>query len=162
MFDEYVGEYGRKLFHLCLKLVRNRDEADDLYQETWLKAYRHLDRFDSSMEFYPWLTRICVNTYRNSLKKKSLEKLFLNFDASEGKMDYLYNLPAREVEEEKSGIGEALKGLDDSHRLVIVLFYYEGYSIREIAEITGIKEGTIKSRMHNGKMRLKEAMGNER
>lgn len=160
LFDEYVDEYGRKLFYLCLKLMRNRDEADDLYQETWLKAYKYLDRFDTSMEFYPWLMRICVNTYKNSLKRKSLEKLFLNFDSPEGKMDFLNNLPAKE--EEKSGISQALKGLDDGHRLVIVLFYYEGYSIREISEITGIKEGTVKSRLHNGKQRLKEVMGNER
>lgn len=162
MFEEYVSQYGKKLFYLCLRLVRNRDEADDLYQETWLKAYRHLDRFDTSMEFYPWLMRICVNTYKNTLKKKSLDRLFLNFDSTEGKMDFLNNLPEREEVEEGSGVGDALKRLDDKHRLVIVLFYYEGYSIREIGEITGIREGTVKSRLHNGKQRLKEMIGNER
>lgn len=162
MFEEYVSQYGRKLFYLCLKLVRNREEADDLYQETWLKAYRHLERFDPTMAFYPWLMRICVNTYKNSLKKKSLDKLFLNFDSPEGKMDFLHNIPAREEAEEQSGVGEALKRLDDKHRMVIVLFYYEGYSIKEIEEITGIREGTIKSRLYNGKQRLKELMENER
>ena len=64
MIDQYIRQYGKRLYGLCLTLCADPFEAEDLYQETWLKALKNLSRYDPSREFEPWLTRICVNTYR--------------------------------------------------------------------------------------------------
>ena len=78
VLDEYIEKHGRRLYGLCRTLCQNPDDADDLYQETWLKAHKKFDHYNPEYEFEGWLTRICVNTYKDQLRKK---KDFLkNFD----------------------------------------------------------------------------------
>lgn len=65
MIDQYIQQYGRRLYGLCRSLCSSPYDADDLYQETWLRVVKHISQYDPSREFEPWLTRICVNTYRS-------------------------------------------------------------------------------------------------
>lgn len=65
MIDQYIQKYGRRLYGLCRSLCASPYDADDLYQETWLRVVKHISQYDPSREFEPWLTRICVNTYRS-------------------------------------------------------------------------------------------------
>ena len=67
--DEYIQLYGPRLYGLCLTLCRSEPEAEDLYQETWLRVVEQFHRYDPAREFEPWLTRICVNLYRNLLRR---------------------------------------------------------------------------------------------
>ena len=69
MIDQYIQQYGRRLYGLCRSLCANPFDADDLYQETWLRVVKHISQYDPSREFEPWLTRICVNTYRSTLRR---------------------------------------------------------------------------------------------
>ena len=69
MIDSYIRQYGRRLFGLCMILCGDSFEAEDLYQETWLKVVKNISRYDPAKEFEPWLTKICVNTYRNTLRR---------------------------------------------------------------------------------------------
>lgn len=69
MLDPYIQQYGRRLYGLCRTLCANSFDADDLYQETWLKAFRHFSQYDPARPFEPWLTQICVNTYRSVLRR---------------------------------------------------------------------------------------------
>lgn len=81
MIDQYIRDYGKRLFGLCTFLCANSYEAEDLYQETWLKVVKNIEKYDSSKEFEPWLTTICVNTYRNTREGKLFNKAnYLNFD----------------------------------------------------------------------------------
>ena len=64
VLDAYIRQYGRRLYGLCLTLCGSVQEAEDLYQDTWLKALRYFSRYDPQLPFAPWLTKICVNTYR--------------------------------------------------------------------------------------------------
>ena len=76
VIDPYIERYGERLYGLCRALCASRADADDLYQETWLKVIRYYDRYDPSREFEPWLTRICVNTYRSTLRRMIRSPVF--------------------------------------------------------------------------------------
>ena len=163
MIEQYIQDYGQRLFHLCLKLERNKTNAEELYQETWIRVLKNIGSYKPEFEFYPWLTRICVNCYRNLLKKWAFESLFLNFTDNEAKDSYLDNIAHQDTDAfENDDLVKALKKLDDKLRLVIVLFYYERYTLDEIAKMTGIKLGTVKSRLHHGRNELRGFMENER
>lgn len=69
MVDRWIAQYGKRLYGLCLHLCRNTVEADDLYQDTWIRVLRNQARFDPDMPFEPWLTKICVNLYRSRLRR---------------------------------------------------------------------------------------------
>lgn len=73
MFDNYIEKHGKRIYGLCLHLCASEQEAQDLYQETWLRALSSFDRFDKTRDFEPWITKICVNTYRNFLRRKRHE-----------------------------------------------------------------------------------------
>ena len=69
VIDQYIHQYGKRLYGLCLTLCANTMEADDLYQDTWLQVVKNISRYDASRDFEPWLTKICVNLYRNALRR---------------------------------------------------------------------------------------------
>ena len=163
MIEKYIQEYGQRLFHLCLKLERNKANAEELYQETWIRVLKNFSSYNAEYEFYPWVTMVCVNGYRNLMKKRAFESLFLSFTDNETKDSYLENISHLDTDSfENDDLVNALKKLDDKLRLVIVLFYYERYTIDEIAKVTGIKLGTVKSRLYTGRMELRGLMENER
>ncbi len=95
MIDQYICQYGRRLYGLCLTLCADRAEADDLYQDTWLQVVRNFSRYDAARDFEPWLTRICVNLYRNRWRRMA-KSPFLNFRTNEQKELLLASLPAPE------------------------------------------------------------------
>ena len=85
LIDPYIQQYGRRLYGLCVKLCADGGDAQDLYQDTWLKAYQHWDRYDPTRDFGAWITRICVNTYRDRLRRRRLNPLYDRFATSEEK-----------------------------------------------------------------------------
>ena len=82
MIDQYIHQYGKRLYGLCLTLCASTMEADDLYQDTWLQVVKYISRYDASRDFEPWLTKICVNLYRNALRRLS-KSPFLHFRTNE-------------------------------------------------------------------------------
>lgn len=84
MIDQYIHQYGKRLYGLCLTLCANTLEADDLYQDTWLQVVKNISRYDTNRELEPWLTKICVNLYRNTLRRLS-KSPFLHFRNNEEK-----------------------------------------------------------------------------
>lgn len=95
MIDQYIHQYGKRLYGLCLTLCANTLEADDLYQDTWLQVVKNFSRYDTSQDFEPWLTKICVNLYRNALRRLS-KSPFLHFRSNEEKEFLLCSIPAPE------------------------------------------------------------------
>ena len=93
--DQYINRYGKRLYGLCMTLCADRHEADDLYQDTWVKVIRSIDQFDRSKDFEPWLTRLCINTYRDKLRRLSRNP-FLNFSSNEAKDAVFATVPAPE------------------------------------------------------------------
>lgn len=159
MIDEYIRRHGRRLYGLCRSLCPNSFDADDLYQETWLRAVKHFDRYDPSREFGPWLAKICVNTYRSALRRLSRSPL-LDFSSGEEKERFFQGLPAPE-RKDYAPLYEAVGRLPDKLRLAVVLFYFQGQDLVSTAEILNIPVGTVKSRLNKARKLLKEVLADE-
>lgn len=159
MIDEYIRAHGKRLYGLCLTLCANVHDADDLYQDTWLKVLANFESYDKSCEFEPWLTKICVNTYRNSLRRLSRSP-FLNFKNNEAK-EAAFAIVA--VPERKNYIDlyRAIDQLPEKLRITIILFYFQGMDISSTARMLQIPEGTVKSRLNKARKRLKEVLTDE-
>lgn len=159
MIDKYIQQYGRRLYGLCRSLCPSPFDADDLYQETWLRVVKHIEKYDSSREFEPWLTKICVNTYRSALRRLARSPM-LDFSSGEEKERLLQSLPAPE-EKDYSPLYEAVGRLPDKLRLAVVLFYFQGQDLASTAEILSIPVGTVKSRLNKARKLLKEVLADE-
>lgn len=157
--DQYIREYGKRLYGLCMTLCADKHEADDLYQDTWVKVIRSFDSFDPTRDFEPWLTRLCVNTYRDKLRRLSRSP-FLNFTNNETKDAVFSTAPAPE-REDYSDLYAAIDQLPEKLRLAIILFYFEDMDISKTAETLGIPPGTVKSRLNKARKLLKEVLTDE-
>ena len=159
MIDQYIRQYGKRLYGLCLTLCANTFEADDLYQDTWLRVVKSIDQYDPGREFEPWLTRICVNTYRNALRRIARSPL-LNYQTSEEKERALQSVPASE-NPDYTPLYEAVDRLPEKLRLCVILFYFHGMDVAAAAQTLGIPEGTVKSRLSKARKILKEVLKDE-
>ena len=157
--DQYIRKYGKRLYGLCMTLCADKHEADDLYQDTWVKVLKRFDTYDPSRDFEPWLTRLCVNTYRDRLRRLSRSP-FLNFSSNETKEAFLLTATAPE-KEDYSDLYAAIDQLPDKLRLTIILFYFQDMDIEKTALTLGIPTGTVKSRLHKARIQLKEVLGRE-
>ena len=79
MINQYIKQHGKKLYGLCRTLCVNSYDADDLYQDVWVKVMSNLSRYDTSKDFEPWLTRICVKNYRNEVRRITNSKILKSF-----------------------------------------------------------------------------------
>ncbi len=160
MINQYIQQYGKRLYGLCLTLCTNKLEADDLYQDTWLQVVKNFSRYDTSREFEPWLTQICVNLYRNALRRLSRSP-FLSFRSNEEKDYLLCSIPAPEQKTDYSPLYEAIDHLPEKYRLAVILYYFDDMDITATAQILRIPNSTVKSRLNKARKLLREALGNE-
>lgn len=157
--DQCIRKYGKRLYGLCMTLCADKHEADDLYQDTWVKVIRSFDSFDNTKDFEPWLTRLCVNTYRDKLRRLSRSP-FLNFNSNETKDAVFSTTPAPE-REDYSDLYAAIDQLPEKLRLAIILFYFEDMDISKTAQTLEIPPGTVKSRLNKARKLLKEVLTDE-
>ena len=160
-FSELVKRYDKRLLNFVYRTVGDRERAEDLVQETFVRVYRHLHRFDQTKKFSTWIYTIAGNLAKNELRNRSrnplvfFQTLVKNFDADyralewedpKTKPDDLYR---KRFLKEK--VDEAVAQLPPHHRLVFVLRELQGKSYEEIAEITGCNLGTVKSRLNRAR-----------
>lgn len=160
MIDEYIAQYGRRLFGLCMTLCTNVFDAEDLYQETWLKVCSKISRYDPKRPFEAWLTGICVNTYRDQLRRKRRNPIFEGFTTTEEKEGIIGSVRTEE-KTDFSEIHEAIKQLPSKLRITVILFYFYSMSEKEVAFSLQIPLGTVKSRLNKAKKLLKGGLANE-
>lgn len=159
-------EYGRYIYHLCLKLTRNKDEAEDLMQDVWLKVVRNSSRMDKVDHMKAWLTTICMNTFRDRYRKdvrrskhvmhqpETLDVPILDLVPS----DSMTPVELLEQTDIQSLVQQKISELDAIYRTTIEYFYVYQYSLIEIAEEMKVSIGTVKSRLFRAKKYLKELM----
>ena len=133
------------------------EDAEDLYQETWTKAFRFFDTYNSEYPFEAWLTGICVNTYRSMIKRNRWQSLFAVFQSSDDKDFALESIPAP-LPEDYSDVREAVNTLPEKYRMAVILHYYSGMDIQRTAEVLGIPEGTVKYHLHKARELLKRSL----
>ncbi len=157
MIDQYIRTYGKRLYGLCRTLCANSFDADDLYQDTWLKVMKNISRYDPAKPFAPWLTKICVNTYRNALRRWTRSPIFDGFTTSEEKMAVMDGAVSP-GEPDHSDLHHAIDALPEKLRITVILFYFQDMDINEVAQTLNIPPGTVKSRLYKARQLLKEVL----
>lgn len=160
MPESYITEYGRRLYGLCRTLCRNKEDADDLYQDTWLRVLTRFERFHPDSEFEPWLTAICVNLYRDRLRRYKRSPITDAFASSEEKELCLESVPSVPTPD-YSYLHEAIDRLPDKLRITVILYYFSGSDLKRISSILKVPEGTVKSRLNKARQNLKEVLHDE-
>lgn len=164
-FEELVKKYEQKIYNLALRLTSNPEEAGDILQETFLKAYRSLNSFKGEANFSTWLYRIAMNIALMR-KRKEKGKVFESLDrilpTAEGELhkeipDWSTN-PEAEIEnkEVRNILTNALASLPDDYRAVLVLRDIQNLSNKEVSEILKLSIPTVKSRLHRARLFLRE------
>jgi RNA polymerase sigma-70 factor, ECF subfamily len=162
-FNQLVELYQDYLYAMTLRMVRQRDVAEDAVQEAFFSAYRNLDRFNGS-SFRAWLTRIAINAAHDILRKQKRrpsepypewedEAWQPPAPASEGPEQVSL------VGQQRSAMARAMASITDDQRTAIILYDVQGYDYGEIASLTGVSVGTVKSRIHRGRLALRERLG---
>jgi RNA polymerase sigma-70 factor, ECF subfamily len=164
-FEQLAGTYVNRLFLATLRVLGDRGDAEDVVQETLLRAWRGIRGFRRRSGFSTWLYRIAVNEANRSLQKGARRPETIRLDDEEqlqvsAPRD---NGPAREAEyhELYAELRVALLALPLPHRTAVVLRDIEGLSTREAAEIVGVGEAAFKSRLHQARLRVRAALGDQ-
>ena len=147
-------KYQRKIYQIAYQFTLNVDEADDLAQEIFLKAYRSLPKFESSSTFYTWLYRIAYNSgidYTRKYKRRSVHLFLDDFPNDESRLhprmtDSTVTRLA-EVDETMTHIKRAVAELPAQQKQVFILRHYQHLPLKEIAELLSIKTGTVKAHL---------------
>ncbi|HLF57402.1 MAG TPA: sigma-70 family RNA polymerase sigma factor [Thermoanaerobaculia bacterium] len=163
-FERQALPFLESLYNTAYRLARNAEDAEDLVQETYLRAYRSFDRFTPGTNLKAWLFRILKNAFINEYRKRRAaprEEDFAGIEESfESRVDtdHVASIPnpeevalARSLDE---GVQEALDALPADYRMAIVLADLEGFSYKEIADILEIPIGTVMSRLYRGRKQL--------
>jgi len=167
-FEEIAFEHMDSLYSTALRLSRNTEEAEDLVQDTYLRAYRFFDKFELGTNFKAWIFKILTNTFINKYRKKvrtpqqvELEKVAFGLESEkENEVDPTWT----EYDEKKyeelfdDDIKSALSQLSDEFRIVVLLADVEGFSYKEIAQIIDRPNGTVMSRLFRGRRMLQKIL----
>ncbi|MED3688213.1 RNA polymerase sigma factor SigW [Peribacillus butanolivorans] len=165
-FGEIVELYKDKVFQICFRMLGNRQEAEDLAQEAFVRAFVNIRSFNIQMKFSTWLYRIATNLCIDRLRKKKPD-YYLEAEVSGTEGLNMYSQiasdmakPEDEVEslELQETIQVEIMKLPEKYRSVIVLKYIEELSLKEISEILDLPVGTVKTRIHRGREALRKQL----
>jgi RNA polymerase sigma-70 factor, ECF subfamily len=174
-FQELIGQFGDRVFNLVLRMVGDRAEAEDIAQEVFVTVWKSIDTFRAEARLQTWLLRIAANHAKNRIKylsrratdkgglEQAPESALADLDRGKAPAQSHLRAPdaALEAAERESALERAIAALDEDQRLVVVLRDVEELSYDEIGEITGLPEGTVKSRLHRARLALKEWLERE-
>lgn len=158
-YEKLLEKYRGPVFSICLRMVRNRDDAEDLAQDVFIKIFNILDRYNPSFPFSSWLYRITSNLCIDFLRKNKRTVFSLDkpVDGDDGEM--FRQLPSDEIgphrkmelKEEMLILEKAIERLPEHYRMIVLLRHQEHLSYDEISETLGIPLGTVKARIHRAR-----------
>ena len=169
-FADEAMEFMPSLYSAAMRLTHNSSDAEDLVQETYLKAYRAYGGFQEGTYLKAWLYKILTNTFINSYRAKrrrpeeseldEVEDLYLYRRLAQSEAaDAGYSAEDRALERiTDTEVKAAIEGLPEAFRIPVILADVEGFSYKEIAEITDVPIGTVMSRIHRGRKALQKAL----
>ncbi len=160
-YESLVKKYQRSIYYLCHRMTGVHQSADDLSQETFVKAFFALSRFKEEMSFFAWIRRIAVNSTLNYLKLRNREKpLPENNPGPAGNPSLHTALPEKRLEYKRmeQTYQEALHSLPSDQRAIFILKVCEDLSYHDIAQTLKIPQGTVMSRLSRARQKLKQAM----
>jgi RNA polymerase sigma-70 factor (ECF subfamily) len=153
-FESVVREYAKAVFNIAFRIVNDYEDAMDIAQTTFLKVYENIDSYDPSHAIFSWLYRIAANESINLIKRKKRtvpldNDLGLRVDGPES--EYAQNETSRRLQ-------QALMTLSIEYRTVLILRHFQDLSYREIADILGVPEKTVRSRIFTGRQHLRDSL----
>jgi RNA polymerase sigma-70 factor (ECF subfamily) len=166
-FSRLVALHQRRIFACAVQMLGQGGDADDAVQETFVRAWRAIDRFDGRSQLSTWLYRVCINVCLNHLRRRRRHDASdladprvpePSADPTQGATDPRHVLEARQL---STRIANALDGLSDSLRTTVILVLVNGMPQKEAAEVLGCSEGTIAWRIHEARRRLRLALADE-
>ena len=167
-FDSQVMPYLDSLYNTAYRMTRSAEDAEDLVQETFFKAYKYYDKFEEGTNLKAWLFKILKNTFINNYRKKKLEPKSVEFSDIEDSFEKIVRHdPGEEPSDPESrflanvmdeGVKKALEALPSDYRMVVILADLEDFSYKEIAEILECPVGTVMSRLYRGRKLLEKAL----
>ncbi|MGN0596765.1 MAG: RNA polymerase sigma factor [Ruminiclostridium sp.] len=146
IFTEYVAMFQNTVFRVAYSYVKNRADAEDITQDAFLKLYRCNESFAAPENAKAWLIKTAANRAKNHLKSSWIK----------GRSDISEDFPFESREDRE--LLMAVNTLNKNYRIVIYLFYYEGYGVKEISSMLGISESNVKARLKRGRDKLKTAL----
>ena len=162
-FEKLFLRYQSKVYNLCLRMVGSREDAKELTQDSFVKAYVSIKGLKENDAFKGWLMRIAVNTIRDKAKlNRGIKDVSIETRTDSGEEERKYEIPDSSWNGENEMLDKELKqltqnaisSLPDIHREVILLHHFEALRVEEIAEILQISQGTVKSRLARGREAL--------
>lgn len=146
------NQYSKAMYNIAYRMLNNREDAEDMLQETFVDCFRNLNSFRFESTFGAWLKRILINKCINHLQKKKIDLMLTD------------ELPNKAYEEDDetvydiSGIIKGIEMLPDGYRVILTLYLLEGYDHTEISQILGISESTSKSQYSRAKEKLRSQL----
>ncbi|MCB2204018.1 sigma-70 family RNA polymerase sigma factor [bacterium] len=151
-----LQRYRTRVYSLALRILRAPEEAEEAAQDAFIRAFRSLDRFERRSRFSTWLYRIAYNTALNRAAKLKRQPKTTETE-NDSFIDATLSVDARiEQKELKSLVEQAIERLRPEYAAILTLFYLEEQSYDEIADITGLPEGTVKNRLHRARAELRK------
>jgi RNA polymerase sigma-70 factor (ECF subfamily) len=169
-FEELVRQYDQSVLRLALNLLRSPEDANDIYQETFLRVYRNLHKFRYDCSFHTWLYRIVTNLCLDVLRKRKVRKEEAStIETSEGEMDRMDSVresrahgdPQRELfsRQLNGRVRDVLAGLTPRERVVFEMRHYEGMRLKAIGEVLGTSEEAAKNCLFRATQKMRAALG---
>lgn len=166
-FSRLVDAYASKIYRLARHMLRNDQDAEDVLQDTFLKAYSRIDQFQGNSKFYTWLVRIAVNEALMRKRRKDSKNLSLDADQDGERQPASASVQSDgETPEQSYGrtelrgiLGRAIDTLSDTYRSVFLLRDVEGLSTQETAEALELSESAVKSRLLRARLQLRNKLG---
>jgi RNA polymerase sigma factor (sigma-70 family) len=155
-FAFLIDKYKDMVFTLAIKMVKSREEAEEVSQDAFLKAYKYLPKFKGDSKFSTWLYKIAYNASLDAIKKKkseyntvTIDEITINYIASvESVLDGIERKERAEI------INDCLEQLQEDEKAILLFFYFKELSLKEIIEITSLSEANVKVKLHRARKKL--------
>lgn len=160
-FRQLILTYQKRVYHVIRRMVLIHEDADDITQNTFIKAHQHLAKFNGQSSLFTWLYRIATNESLTFLEKKK-KRYFFSIEDHQEKMESYVDQPGNfDGDEIQRLLQKALLGLPDKQRLVFHLKYQEELTYEEMSEITGTSVGALKASYHHAVKKIEHSLASE-
>ena len=163
LYEHFLNTYGQQVFILVARIVSNQEDAEELTQDVFLKAFQHLSSFKGTSSFSTWIYSIAYNTAISSARKKKFDTFVMDdallANISDTQVDEALN---DEGEEQIAKLNRATEQLDSEEQALISLFYYEEKTLNEVALILGLTESNAKVKLHRIRKKIYVLMKQEK
>ena len=158
-FGELIQLYQSSVFNVCYRVLGNRHDAEDLTQEAFIRAYKHLASYDQERPFGPWMRTLAANLCYNKLKRIEVTQVALEDERDIETMSPTTNPEnALEISQEHQALYQAIWELPHSQRITLELRHFQGLSYQEMAEVMKLPLNTVRSHLYRGRQKLAELL----